>query len=412
MNLLSLKYRVTSFSALAGVAGLLFIVAPAAPQQPDKKPPEKLPLFLDAFKGHGDPAITARETRFPSATRPVHGYVARQATNERLPAILLLSDREGLTEWIKLSARELASIGYVVLAVDPVASELRPLGSSLDPARIIADEKRLASLSAAVRWLRQRTDVLPDQVGVVGIGWGASEALALSATCPMQACVLCDGVISVDPVLLAGLRSTPLLGLYPASGAKGNTSLDAFDKVLTGAKTPHTIHLFPKARSGFLGPPESKAFQPEASDRAWVEMYEFLGKYVEDAPLHQFVLQPLPGTEAEYRPLATIADIMHAINEPTGVRGKLLKQLDQPPAGAGPWKAVRAQAAVVAEAGRLLQKLDPPRGPHRSWKEQTQAYTATAEALLAAAQRRDYPAAQRNLEVLGKRCAGCHQIHR
>jgi dienelactone hydrolase len=362
-------------------------------------PPRDLPPFLKLFKSDKAPPVVGEAVTFVSAVGPGSGYLARPDTRERLPAVLLIPGEEGLTEWLKESTRDLASVGYVALAVAPRHGASGPS----DP----ADEQTLAELWAAVRWLRRRPDVLPERIGVVGWSRGGGQALALASATPLQACVVCDAPVPDGPVLLTGLRGTALLGLFAGAEPATQKALPAFRKALAEVRIPYKIHVYDGAGAGFMGPPERKAYDREAADRAWVEVYEFLGKYVEDAPLDTGTAPP-----AAAPPVATIADVMRAVNEPTGVRGALIQALEQEPAGPRQWDRVRANAALVAEAGNLLQACTPRKGARDQWLEQAKAFTAAAETIVSAADRRDYRAAQRGLKELGERCAACHEQHR
>jgi carboxymethylenebutenolidase len=362
-------------------------------------PPTTLPPFLQLFKQRQEPPLAAREVAVATAAGRVPGYVVRPDTAERLPAIVVIPGEEGLSDWVKESVRELAEVGYVALAVDLPRDGASPAEAG--------DETVLARLSAAVRWLRRRPDVLPERVGVVGWGRGAGQALALAASTPVQACVVCDGPVSAEPPTSAGLGRTPVLGLFAGRSEAVRQALPAFRKALAEARLPHKVEVYDAAEGGFLGPPGRPGYARDVADRAWVEVYEFLGKYVEDAPTNQ----PAPAP-AGAKAVATIADVMRSVNEPTGVRGSLLRDLEQSPGTARQWERVRANAALVAEAGRLLQARTPPRGSAAHWSAEAGAYTAAAEDLVSAADHRDYAAARRGLEALGARCASCHSRHR
>jgi carboxymethylenebutenolidase len=369
--------------------------------------PGKLSPFLDDFRARNEPPVVTREVSFPSAAGTVRAYLARQDTREALPAVLLLHDQAGLSDWVKQSACELASIGYVVLAVD-LARRVPASGKSPGPAVALADEPTLADLSAAVRWLRRRPDVLPERVGVVGWSWGADQALALAAATPLQACVVCHGTLADDAALFAGLRTTPLLVLV----AGKERALPAFRKALETARILHRIRVYEGVAPGFM---TSRPGEPHAhaeTEQAWVEIYNFLGKYVEDAPDNGPAFAAAVKSPSRDRAAATIADIMRAVNEPTGVRGALIQALQQKPSGEKEWESVRAYAALIAEAGALLEHRSPRKGAHAHWLQEARAYTAAARAVLAAADRQDYEGARRALGALGERCAACHKQHR
>jgi carboxymethylenebutenolidase len=371
------------------IAGLAFLIASAGAQNP-------LMPFLEDFKAKNDPPILVKDVTIISAVEPVKAYLARPDSTEKLPAILLIHGEDGLTPWMKLNAREISSIGYVVLAVD-LRHRLNAKSQTAD------EEKALAGLSAALRWLRRRPDVWPDRVGVVGWSWGGGMALALAATAPVPACVVCDGLLPDDPALIAGLERTAVLGIFSAQSKADKM----FGAALKGGRIAHAIHVYAGTKGGFMGPPEGKEYAGEAAEQAWFEIYEFLGKYVEDAGL-----PALPARPAPEKPLAGIADIMRAVNQPEGVRGSLIQALKTEPADASQWKQVRAYAVILAEAGGWLENLKPPKGSQRHWREQTHDYRVRASRILAAADRHDYDAARQALEALGNQCAACHKQHR
>jgi carboxymethylenebutenolidase len=404
--------RPSSAAAAAGKAAVFLLAlayGPGTPAQPPSKPspPGKLPPFLDEFRARNEPAVLSREVCFPSATGTVRGYLARQDTREALPAVLLIHDQAGPSDWIKQSARELASIGYVVLALD-LGKRVPASGKSPGPAAALADEPTLADLSAAVRWLRRRPDVLPERIGVVGWSWGADQALALAAATPLQACVVCYGTLADDAALFAGLRTTPLLVIV----AGKERSLPAFRKALEAARIHHRIRVYEDVSQGFMTPRPGKQHAHAETEQAWVEIYNFLGKYVEDAPDNGPAFAGAAKSSPRDSAAATIADIMRAVNEPTGVRGALIRALEKKPGGPQEWESVRAHAALIAEAGALLEHRRPRKGAHAHWLHEARAYTAAARAVVAAADRQDYEGARHALGALGERCAACHKQHR
>ncbi len=392
-------------TAAARVVLLLvaLVCASAAPAQPGKAP--RVPPFLEDFRARNEPAILTTEVAFPSAAGKVRGYLARQDTKESLPAVLLIHDETGLSDWMKQSARELCSIGYVVLAVD-LGKRVPALGKAPGPAAALADERTLAELSAAVRWLRRRPDVLPERVGVVGWSWGADQALALAAATPLQACVVCHGSLTDDAALLGGLRTTPVLAIV----AGKDPALAAFRKALEAARMLHKVRLFAGVAPDFMRP--GKPYAAAEAEEAWVAIYNFLGKYVEDAPENGPVFRALVKGLAQEKAVATVADIMRAVNEPVGVRGTLIRALEKQPAGLQEWESIRANAALVAEAGALLESRQPRKGGHGHWVDQARAFTAAAHRVVDAADRRDYLSARRALGELAERCTACHKQHR
>jgi carboxymethylenebutenolidase len=349
-----------------------------------------LPPFLDEFRADAEPVVTGVPVTIPSAVGPVGGYLAVPKKEEPLPALLLIHEPGRLSDWVRTSAREMAGIGYVVLAVAPT---LR-----------VSEEEALAELGAVVRWLRRRPEVLPDRIGVVGWSWGADQALALAANTPLQACVGCYGKNDTPAAQLAGLRATPLLVVRAGTQARWPAPRETMEK----AGIRQQIRTYAKAAPDFMAP-DTPSFRHADAEEAWVDIYNFLGKYVEDADENGPSFER-PGS-APVSTVATIADLMRAVNAPTGVRGNIVRALETTP-DAKQWRQVRAQAALMAEAAALLEQRVPPKGGVGHWHDEVRSFNGLIRNLVTAADRQDYQAARQALTALGERCAACHAQHR
>jgi hypothetical protein len=129
--------------------------------------------FLDQF--------SRRETASPPVEqsvelqvggRQVAAYLVAPTAQQHMPAVLLASGREGLTESLRRFAREFAGIGYVALAVD-YRGDQAVSGSAL--LREIAGGSN--EFADARNWLAARPAVDPERIGA--IGWNdAFDAVA------------------------------------------------------------------------------------------------------------------------------------------------------------------------------------------------------------------------------------------
>jgi dienelactone hydrolase len=353
--------------------------------------------FLDEFYARTDPPVVTERvricTRSPLGNMQSNpGFWARVDGKQPLPAVLLVYDRQGMSTWMHTNARHLASIGYAVLAV--------PL--HFDLAKTDFEQVQLV---AGMQWLRARTDVLPNRLGVIGFGMSGRQALLFASSRSVQACVVCDALLPDEPELIRALRGTPVLAVYGADDVHGQREVPEFAKRLAAEAMPCKLHAAPKSKAGFLGPPESKTYNHDAAEDAWVAIYNFLEKHVEDA-------RPAETVVHSAKSALTIADMMRSVNDPAGVRGALSKALEQKPLSERQWRQVRAHAALIAESASWLQTQTPPKGPAGHWQEQAQAFGAAATAIVDAADRRDYAGAQQRLAQLADKCAVCHNEHR
>jgi hypothetical protein len=228
--------------------------------------------------------------------------------------------------------------------------------------------------------------------------------------------VLCDGQLPrhIRAAAAANLRDTGVLLIRATAGrplVDGELAAQ-FIQSLAEAGIEHRLFEFGEAKPGFLDPGREDLFNFHAADRAWFETYEFLGHHVEDADVKHLFAEKTAGPSQPLKQLASIADLMRAINAPTGVRGQLALSLQEPPADEKAWNVVGSRAALMADSGGLLMTLMPPKGGAASWLRHTASYRDAAASLSAAADRRDVAAAQQALLRLNETCGKCHLDHR
>jgi dienelactone hydrolase len=159
------------------------------------------------------------------------GYVYKPATMAaaRVPAVVMMHGRAGayserangvydastLSLRHKAWGREWAEVGYVAILVDSFGPRGYPQGFprfSYDSRPAELNEVTVRPLDAygALAYLRSRSDVIPDQIGLQGWSNGGSAAIA---TMSLEA----PGIKS--PTAATGFRAA--LVFYPACGLKG-----------------------------------------------------------------------------------------------------------------------------------------------------------------------------------------------
>jgi hypothetical protein len=119
------------------------------------------------------------------------------------------------------------------------------------------------------------------------------------------------------------------------------------------------------------------------------------------------------------KPIAEIKDVMLAVND-DGAESAVVQQLRAAFAKGtlsdDEWKVAQGRAAVVAEAGNLLLGKKPPRGADTpeglaDWKKRVVGYRDGAEAIRAAAAKKDAAAGKAAVMALSKQCTECHKAH-
>jgi hypothetical protein len=129
-----------------GLVVFTSIFASGRPSQLGKSPDKggSPSSFLEIFQKNAEPPIITKDVLIESAVGRVRGYLARPGTPDNLPGVLLLPNEAGLTDWMRENARDLASVGYVALAIEPSRRGLHRAVSGL------ADSVALFNFGAAV----------------------------------------------------------------------------------------------------------------------------------------------------------------------------------------------------------------------------------------------------------------------
>ncbi len=242
-------------------------------------------------------------------------------------------------------------------------------------------------------------------------------ALEVAAAQGLQAAVLTDVELPlpIDAPLSIGLRRTAVLIVR---GTSEDTVLDQervarLERAFAGAPVEHRMLEFKSAKTGFLESRRRDASDAKSADHAWFEIYEFLGKHVEDAGLKPPIIASRDSEAAQSAPpFVSIGDVMRAVNGPSGVRGGVAQSLGEAPRGEKDWKLLRARAALMADSGVLLMGLKPSKGGRASWQRHAASYRDAAAALTAAADHRNFADARQAFDRLNTSCVGCHSDHR
>jgi len=388
--------------ATLSIVGLFLVAAlfvePAngadRPSRSNPLPPSR--LFLDVFRTPGE-AIVVEPVVIDSAAGERASFV-RPKSDERLPGLLLIAD--GATpEFFAQSAKELAGIGYAVLIVP--ATEADNVAGRI--------ERTTASVGKAARWLKQRKDIFPERIGVLGWGPTAICALQVASSESLQAAVLVDfeNPRRLDDRLAAGLDRTAVLFVQGNAG-KG----DRFRKLVASGHREHRVFELAGAKAGFMDCRSGEAFDSKAADRAWFEIYEFVGKYVEDADLRPSLAQHNSTIEKSSPHFTSIADAMRKANGTTGARTAVARALNEGPRDERDWKLLREQSRLLVQCGDWLATQTPRKGTAANWRRHAASYRDAAQALAEAVERSHRTDAQAALSRLNSSCARCHADHR
>lgn len=213
---------------------------------------------------------------------PVSGYLVRPFKNKlpaQLPGVILIHEWWGLNDNVEAMARQLAALGYLVLAVDlydgaragtpdEAATQMKAAMGDMDRSR--------ANLKAAYALLKAKGAT---KVGTMGwcFGGGMSLQASLAMADEIDATVIYYGKLETDPTLLSRLKA-PVLGLFGGTDSGiPVASVRAFEAALIAQGTPVDINVYAGTGHAFANP-SGKNYMPTAAEDAWLRTTRFLAQ--------------------------------------------------------------------------------------------------------------------------------------
>ena len=213
---------------------------------------------------------------------PATGYLARPKEVGNYPGIVMIHEWWGLNDNIREMARQLASHGYVVLAVDMYNGQVAKNSSAAGQLAGSVRNNRegaIANLKAAVSYLRNQSDVNPDLIASMGWCFGGQWSLQLALNEKLAATVIYYGQLETDASKLAVI-DWPVLGIF---GSKDTSipveTVKQFEIALNEAGVENEIYIYEGVGHAFANP-SGMNYAPEQTKDAWEKTIAFLDKYL------------------------------------------------------------------------------------------------------------------------------------
>jgi carboxymethylenebutenolidase len=236
-----------------------------------------------------DPALLSQMLTISGEASPLFIYQSLQtdwAANRR-PAVVVIHENRGLTDYVKDVTRRLAKAGYVAVAIDLLSRQggtaqfpdAEQAGAAYNRTQPL---ERRADVLSTIHTIREQSYVRGDRVGI--IGFCAGGGLVLDAL--LNTNVLAAGVAYYGTPIPAAADvariTTPLLLNYAEldRGITGN--LGPFIQALSQQQKRFEVHIYHNSNHAFhndTGP----RYDPEAACDSWANTMDFFNRYLNAA---------------------------------------------------------------------------------------------------------------------------------
>lgn len=228
-----------------------------------------------------------RETtvQYQSGNVGMKAFVAAPQTKDKRPAILIVQEWWGLTEYIKDIARRYAAEGYVAIVPDLYSRLGHALPTDAGEAgklmNTLKQEDGLTDLNATVAYLKSVPEVDAAKIGITGFCMGGSYALMLPCVSPeIKAAVPFYGQVPNPDTPIQKL-ACPVLYLYGEDdGWITKADVQRLEAALKKYNKAGEIKTYPGAPHAFFRDTDPSVYRPEAARDAWVRTKAFFKQHL------------------------------------------------------------------------------------------------------------------------------------
>jgi len=231
--------------------------------------------------------ITADAVEYKSADTTCEGWHAvDKAKDGKRPAVLIVHQWTGVSDYEKMRAEMLAKLGFNVLVADIFGKGVRPQPPESGKISGIYKEDRALfreRLLSALEVLKKDQNTDPEKIVVIGYCFGGTGALEVARSgADVKGVVSFHGSLNTPTPENAKNIKCPVLVCHGADDPfVPATEVAAFKKEMADAKVSYEFIAYPGAVHSFTqkgaGNDNSKgaAYNADADSRSWVSMQHF-----------------------------------------------------------------------------------------------------------------------------------------
>lgn len=216
--------------------------------------------------------------------RSIQAFVVYPERKDKAPAVVLIHEIYGLTDWVRSVADQLAAKGYIAIAPD-LLSGTGPKGGGtsdfpdqtavVDAIRKLNPDTVTGDLNATADFVK-KLPAANGKVAVAGFCWGGGQTFRFATNRPdLAAAYVFYGPPPDDVTKI----NAPVYGFYAGNDARIDATIPAAQDAMKKAGKKYDPVTYDGAGHGFMRAgqdPQGKEADKKAHDDAWKRWLELL----------------------------------------------------------------------------------------------------------------------------------------
>ena len=239
------------------------------------------------------PVITTQEISYKTDTVTMNGFMAYDSAKEgKRPAVLIVHEWWGQTDYPRERARQLAELGYVAFAVDMYGNG-KTVDNPTDAGAMSGPfynnaEMSMSRFNAALEKVKTLEQVDTSKIAAIGYCFGGSMVLmAANSGADLDGVVSFHGILPTGPFDKEKLKADVLICHGAADPFVPQEQVDGFRKAMDSIGAKYTFKAYPDAVHAFSNPQATEIgekfnipikYNATADSASWKEMREFFGR--------------------------------------------------------------------------------------------------------------------------------------
>jgi carboxymethylenebutenolidase len=219
-------------------------------------------------------------------SREVGAYVGYPERKDKAPAVIVIHEIFGLSDWARSVVDEFAEAGYIAIAPDLLwglgakgggTSELNSteIGQKI---RTLPADQITADLNACAEYVA-KLPACNGKIAVIGFCWGGGESFRYATNnADLKAAFVCYGGAPKEG--MAKIKA-PVYGFYGGNDARVSAGVPKATEDMKAAGKTYEPVIYDGAGHGFMRggeAPDANEANKKAHDEAWAKIKEVLSK--------------------------------------------------------------------------------------------------------------------------------------